>query len=122
MEAKVSSDEPIEIGYRLPREGAVIFLDAMAIPVDAGHVKNAHIFINYLLRDDIAARNSGFTSFPNGNGLSWLLTGQKVFDDQNFFPPPSMREKLVPDLPESEEFADRLQRTWARFKTARKQS
>lgn len=113
--------KPFTVGYSLPREGALMFLDTMAIPADAPHVKNAHIFIDYLLRNDASTANSRFISFPNGNSLSWLLTGEAVFDDKNFFPPPSMQERLVPDLPESEEFDRQLQRTWARFLAAGKQ-
>jgi putrescine transport system substrate-binding protein len=118
LHAKVTAEnegKPFEIGYRLPREGAVIFLDTMAIPQDASHVKNAHIFIDYMLRDAVAARNSRFTTFPNGNAMSWLVTGDDLVDDQNFFPPPSRREKLAPDLPESEAFNRQLMRAWARF-------
>jgi putrescine transport system substrate-binding protein len=124
LTAKVNAEyeeKPFKIGFRVPREGALIFLDTMAIPADARHVKNAHIFIDYLLRDDVAAKNSKFTSFPNGNGLSWLLTGDEILDDENFFPATSLREKMVPDLPESEEFDRQLMRTWARFVAGGKQ-
>ena len=40
----------IVVKYRIPREGAVMFFDMLAIPADAKHVKNAHLFIDYLLR------------------------------------------------------------------------
>ena len=38
------------IKYNIPKEGAVMFFDNMAIPADASHVKNAHLFIDYMLR------------------------------------------------------------------------
>lgn len=117
----LSERKPFDIGYRLPREGALMFLDTMAIPADARHVKNAHLFIDYLLRADMAARNSNFTGFANGNGSSsWLLIDHDVVNDQNFFPPAEMQEKLVPDLPESAEFTRQLSRTWARFRAGDK--
>ena len=48
-----------------------MFFDNMAIPADASHVKNAHLFINYMLRADVAAKNSNFISFANSNAASW---------------------------------------------------
>src|SRR5215813_10841649 len=39
-----------EIAYSIPREGAMSNYDVLAIPADAPHVRNAHLFINYLLR------------------------------------------------------------------------
>jgi len=110
-------DEPVDIEYRLPHEGAFVFLDTMAIPADAKHVKNAHLFIDFLMRPDVAARNSTFTGYPNGSGPSWLMVEPAVIENQNFFPLTPMQEKLFPDLPESAEFTARLQRVWTRFRT-----
>ena len=47
----------VELAYTIPREGAISNYDVLAIPADAPHVRNAHLFINYLLRPEIAARN-----------------------------------------------------------------
>ena len=48
--------EPREIAMALiPEKGATLFFDSMAIPADAAHPKNAHLFINYMLRADVAA-------------------------------------------------------------------
>src|SRR5215472_10012056 len=40
----------IDIAYNIPREGAISNYDVLAIPADAPHTKNAHLFIDYLLR------------------------------------------------------------------------
>ena len=37
----------------------------LAIPADAPHVRNAHLFINFLLRPDVAARNSNLIKYAN---------------------------------------------------------
>ena len=50
-----------------------MFFDNMAIPADASHVKNAHLFINYMLRAEVAAKNSNFVSYANSNAASWPL-------------------------------------------------
>src|SRR6202012_2573203 len=56
----------VEIAYAIPREGAQMFFDNLAIPADADHVDEAYQLINYLYRPDIAARNSNFLSSPTG--------------------------------------------------------
>src|SRR3954462_5453827 len=58
LQAKSRADEakkPFTIKYNIPKEGAVMFFDNMAIPGDATHVKNAHLFIDYMLRPEVAA-------------------------------------------------------------------
>jgi putrescine transport system substrate-binding protein len=107
------------IKYNIPKEGAVMFFDSMAIPADASHVKNAHVFINYMLRPEVAAKNSNFLSYANSNAASWPLLEADVRTNPSVFPPPDVMAKLVPDMPESAEFTRLLTRTWTRFRTGK---
>src|SRR6186713_458481 len=50
----------IEIGYSIPKEGAQMFFDNLAIPKDARNVAEAHALINFLLRPEVVAKNSNF--------------------------------------------------------------
>jgi putrescine transport system substrate-binding protein len=122
LQAKSRADEAgkgLTIKYNIPKEGAVMFFDNMAIPADAAHVKNAHLFINYMLRADVAAKNSNFISFANSNAASWPMISAEVKNNPGIFPTPEMMPKLVPDLPESAEFTKLLTRTWTRFRTGK---
>jgi putrescine transport system substrate-binding protein len=122
LQAKSRAEEaqkPFHIKYNIPKEGAVMFFDSMAIPADAGHVKNAHLFIDYMLRAEVAAKNSNFISFANSNAASWPLVSPEVKNNPGIFPTPEMMPKLVPDLPESAEFTRSLTRTWTRFRTGK---
>ncbi|HLH13013.1 MAG TPA: extracellular solute-binding protein [Methylovirgula sp.] len=60
------ADNGLGIGYVVPKEGSVIALDNMAIPANAPHPAAAYALINFLLRPDIAARNTAATGFANG--------------------------------------------------------
>jgi putrescine transport system substrate-binding protein len=113
------AQKPFTIKYNIPKEGAVMFFDNMAIPADAGHVKNAHLFIEYLLRPEVAAKNSNFISFANSNAASWPLVSPEVKNNPGIFPTPEVMPKLVPDLPESAEFTRTLTRSWTRFRTGK---
>jgi putrescine transport system substrate-binding protein len=107
------------IKYHIPKEGAVQFFDNLAIPADATHVKNAHLFIDFLNRPEVAAKNSTYISYANGNSASLSMIDPKVKDNPDVYPPPELAAKLVPDLPESSEYTKQLTRTWQRFKTGK---
>src|SRR5690606_18488986 len=42
------------LAYAIPKEGAIIWFDLMAIPADAPHPGNAHKFIDYILQPEVA--------------------------------------------------------------------
>ena len=115
----IEAGKGIEIRYSIPREGAIVFFDMLAIPRDAPHPDNAHLFINYLLRPEVAAKNSNFVSYANSNAASYALVDEKVINDPSIYPTPEVKAKLVPDLAESAEFTRLLNRSWTRFKTGK---
>jgi len=122
LQAKARAEEsqkPFHIKYNIPKEGAVMFFDNMAVPADATHVKNAHLFIDYMLRPEVAAKNSNFLSYANSNAASWPLINADVKNNPGVFPTPEVMPKLVPDLPETPEFTRTLTRTWTKFRTGK---
>jgi putrescine transport system substrate-binding protein len=113
----IEAGKGIKIRYLIPREGAIMFFDMLAIPADAKHVKNAHLFIDYLLRPEVAARNSNAVNFANSNAASFPLISEEMRMDRGIFPSDEVKAKLVPDLAESPKFTRLLTRAWTRFKT-----
>ncbi len=109
----------LNIKYHIPKEGAVMFFDMLAIPKDAKHPLNAHLFINYLMRPDVAAKNSSFVNYANSNAASYPLVSEEVRNDTSIYPTAEVKAKLVPDLAESPAFTRTLTRSWTRFKTGK---
>ena len=109
----------IEINYLIPKEGAVMFFDMLAIPADAKRPKNAHLFIDYLLRPEVAAKNSNFVNYANSNAASLSLVSETVRNDRGIYPAAEVKPKLVPDLAETPQFTRLLTRAWTRFKTGK---
>jgi putrescine transport system substrate-binding protein len=109
----------VNINYHIPKEGAIMFFDMLAIPADATHPLNAHLFIDYLMRPEVAAKNSDKVHYANSNAASWEKISPDVRNDPAVFPPPDVMAKLQPDLAESPEFTRQLTRTWTRFKTGK---
>ena len=109
----------IDIRYVIPREGALMWFDTLAIPADAEHPGNAHLFIDYLLRPDVAAANSNYVYYATANAAALDLLDAELRDDTGIFPPPEVKERLQPNLAKSAEFTRSLNRSWTRFVTGR---
>src|ERR1044072_4224592 len=76
----------IQIAYAIPKEGAQLWFDNLAIPKDAKNVAEAHALIDYLLRPDVAAKNSNVISYANGNAASRALIDKAIIDDKTIYP------------------------------------
>lgn len=63
-EAALAMQENKDIKYMIPKEGGSIWLDNLVIPKGAPNAYTAHVFINYLLRPEVAVRYG--TDFPYG--------------------------------------------------------
>jgi putrescine transport system substrate-binding protein len=109
--------KPIELMFTIPKEGSMNGADVMVIPKDAPHPANASLFLNYLLRPDIAARISNVVGFANGVSSSVPLLREDLRNDPVVYPPPQVRAKLYPEHAKSQEYTRRLMRMWTRFKT-----
>jgi putrescine transport system substrate-binding protein len=107
----------LDIRYSIPKEGSITFYDTMVIPIDAPHPKNAHLFINYMMRPEIAARNSSLIRYATGNSAAYKLIDPKVYNDPTIFPPAEIMPHLYPNVARSQTFTRELNRTWTRFKT-----
>jgi putrescine transport system substrate-binding protein len=105
------------ITYSIPKEGSVMSFDLLAIPVGAPHLANAHLFINYLLRPDVAARNSNAIKYATPVVASLALVDPTLRGDPGVYPPPEIRARLAPERPKSLAFTRLMMRTWTRFKT-----
>jgi putrescine transport system substrate-binding protein len=109
----------IEIGYTIPKEGAQLFFDNLAIPADAQHVAEAYELINYLYRPDVAAKNSNFLSYANGNLASQKLIDPTILSDKNIYPDEATLSKLF-DITARDPATQRIiNRLWTRVKTGR---
>jgi putrescine transport system substrate-binding protein len=104
------------IRYSIPREGAVMWFDVTAIPTDAPHPGNAHLFINFLMDPAIAAENSNAIHFPNGNEKSQPAVLEPL-TNAAIFPVGELASRLIPERAKSEDYVRLRTRMWTRFRT-----
>ena len=110
---------PIDIEYSIPREGALMWFDTLAIPADAPHPEQAYAFIDFLLRPEVAAANSNFVNYATANAKASSLVNEELRNDPGIYPTPDVKARLQPNLAKSAEFTRALNRTWTRFVTGR---
>jgi putrescine transport system substrate-binding protein len=122
MQARSRASEArngIEIGYTIPKEGAQMFFDNLAIPADAKNVAEAYELINYLYRPDVAAKNSDFLSYANGNLASQKLIDPKILNDKNIYPDDATQKKLFVIQARDPATQRVINRLWTRVKTGK---
>ena len=106
----------IAISYSIPQEGAPLWFDNLAIPKDAPHLGEAHALINYLLDPQVAAKNTNFVSYADGDRPSRFID-KSILDDRTIYPDAATMARLFTivahDL-KTERLNDRL---WMRIKT-----
>jgi putrescine transport system substrate-binding protein len=107
----------VKIKYTIPKEGTIVWFDMLAIPADAKHPKNAHAFINYLMEPQVAANNSNFVNYANGNAASFPMVSDEVKSDPGVYPTPEVKAKLFPSLAYGEDFQRLMNRMWTKFQT-----
>jgi putrescine transport system substrate-binding protein len=109
-----------EIVYVVPREHAGAWCDLMAIPKNAPHPNNAHLFINFMLRPDIAAKNLESTLMTIANIHARELVSEDLRKSDIVFPPKKVLEnlKLSENLPLN--YERKTIRAWAHIKTKQK--
>jgi putrescine transport system substrate-binding protein len=109
----------IEIGYAIPRQGAQMFFDDLAIPADASHLDEAYALIDYLYRPDVAAKNSNYLSYANGNLASQRLIDPQILNDKNIYPDEATLTKLFVITARDPATQRIINRLWTRVKTGR---
>jgi len=109
----------VEIRYTIPDGRAQMWFDNLAIPKDARNVAEAHAFIDYLQRPEIAAKNTNFIAYPNGNLASQQYIDKAILEDPTIYPPPATMARLFTISANDQRTQRVMNRLWTRVKTGR---
>jgi putrescine transport system substrate-binding protein len=105
------------IAYAIPKEGAQLWFDNLAIPSDAPDVVEAHALIDYLLRAEVAAANSNLVAYANGNLPSQKYVNKTILEDRNVYPDATTTSKLYTIMAHDQKTQRFINRLWTRIKT-----
>jgi putrescine transport system substrate-binding protein len=109
----------IDIAYAIPKEGAQLWFDNLAIPKDAKNVAEAHALIDFLLRPEVAAKNSNFISYANGNAASRPLIDKAILEDKTIYPDEATMKTFYTIKSHDQKTQRLMNRLWTKIKTGR---
>ena len=88
------SGNGVQIEYKIPKEGTLMWFDMLAIPADAPNPENAHEFLNYILRPEVVAEISNKVNFANANIPSKSLIKADSLNNPDIYPEEELMRKL----------------------------
>jgi putrescine transport system substrate-binding protein len=115
----IESKTGAEIAFVIPKEGTIQWFDGYLIPTDAPHPKNAHAFINYMMKPEVIAAVTNKVKYANGVTQAAQFVDKAVLDNPAIYPPTEVRQRLTPDKSSSDDTTRTVTRLWTRFNTGR---
>ena len=98
----------------IPKTGGILFFDTMVIPADAPHPENAHKWINYILRPEVAAGLTNKVFYANPNKASRPFVKPEIANNPTVFPnDEQLRNMAAPDA-----IGNDIRRTMTRLYTS----
>lgn len=90
----MAAEEDERIWYVIPREGAVVWADNLCIPKTSANQYTAEVFIDYLLRPEVAAKISNFTWYASPVEAAEEFIDAEILEEPAIYPPPETMAKL----------------------------
>ncbi|MDD1012421.1 polyamine ABC transporter substrate-binding protein [Pseudomonas sp. TNT2022 ID1025] len=122
FQAKSRAEEAgkgVQVAYAIPKEGGNLWFDMLAIPKDSKNVKEAHAFINYLLKPEVIAQVSDYVGYANPNPKAGDLMEQSVRTDAAVYPPQEVLDKLYVNSELPPKVQRLMTRSWTKVKSGK---
>lgn len=115
--AKAAEEKP-SLQYVIPKEGGTIYHDNLCILETSRRAKTAEVFINYLLRPDVAAWNVRYTMQPTPNEAARAHLPEAILENPAVYPPTAVIGRLdaIRDVGQALTLYDRI---WTEIKISR---
>jgi len=106
----------IPVKYIVPTEGSQIWEDDWAIAADAPNPEAAHLFLNFVLRPEIAAQEARYTRYATGNRSAFALLDDEIRNDRSTYPSEDVLTKLEAGMPLDDDGQTRREVLWRELK------
>lgn len=103
----------------VPTSGAALVFDTMAIPADAPHPNNAHLWINYILRGPVHASLTNKVFYANPNTASIKYVRKDIAANKTVFLPEADLKRMIAPEAVPANIRRVITRSFTRFKTGR---
>ena len=105
------------VGFLIPAEGAPLWFTLLAIPHDAPHVNNAHMFINYMLNPRVIANVTNSVGYANAVPASAPFLEASIASDGAIYPTLDERKRLFVVTENTPDLTRAITRLWQKFKS-----
>jgi putrescine transport system substrate-binding protein len=113
IEGKTGQD----IVATVPKDGAVLFFDMMAIPSDASHPKNALLFMNYILRPEVQGAITNKVKYASANLASKKFITPEIARNPSSFPSSAEMATMIAPKALTNDIRRLSTRAYTAFKT-----
>ena len=106
-----------EIDYSIPKQGAQMWFDQMAIPADAPNPEGAHKFINFILDAQNSAAATNYVWYASGNKAAQEFIDQEILDYPAVYPDEETLQNLFTTRPYPAKVQRVVTRLWTKIKS-----
>jgi spermidine/putrescine-binding protein len=106
---------PDRLAYVVPKEGGTLWIDNLAVPKTARNVDSVYVFLDYVMRPEIAARIVNDVHYAGANQAALALIDEKIRTNPAIYPPQEVLDRceLIEDLGDTTLLLDEL---WTEIK------
>jgi putrescine transport system substrate-binding protein len=101
----------------VPKTSAALVFDTMAIPADAPHPNNAHLWINYILRPDVHASLTNKVFYANPNTASVKFVRKDIAANKTVFLSDADKQRMAAPEAVPADIRRSITRIYTKFKT-----
>jgi putrescine transport system substrate-binding protein len=112
----IEAKNGVVVDYVVPKEGALVWYDMMAIPADAKNIENAYKYINYILEPKVIADISNYTSYSNVVTESTQYLDEALVANRNVNIPEDMMPKMFMIKPHNQQINRTINTLWTKIK------
>lgn len=109
----------VEIAFSIPREGANLWFDLLAIPADASNVAEAHAFLNFLLEPKVIAQVSDYVGYANPNLAAGEFMDPQLKNNESVYPPQAVLDNLYISAELPPKVQRQMTRAWTKVKSGK---
>lgn len=112
-----AAGKPFQVRYQIPKEGTLLWFDAVVIPKDAPHPQAALALLDHLMTPEVIGAVSNSVYYANAVPAANATVDTAILNDPGTYPSPTVRASLYTKNDNSRTFDRALTRAFSRLKS-----
>ncbi|MES2046822.1 MAG: polyamine ABC transporter substrate-binding protein [Pseudomonadota bacterium] len=113
----IEAKNGIDIQALIPITSSILFFDVMAIPADAPHPNNAHLWLNYIMRPEVHASLTNKVFYANPNAAATKFVKKEIAENKTVFLSDADKKKMISPEVVNSDIRRLMTRIYTQFKT-----